>query len=454
MEPKMQVETQLRSSAQPRPAEQQGAQPQTGAGPCWSLLKKIGFRFVFAYLVLFILTAQEIESIPGVASVVEKYHGVWHMLVPWVGKHVLRLGYDMSIAPSGSGDRTYDWVLALCYLVLAAAVAAIWSVLDRKRSGYPRLHQWLRLAVRFSLGVAMIMYGTTKAIPLQMPAPSLARLVEPYGDSSPMGMLWTFIGASRSYEMFTGWAELLGGILVLLPRTTLLGALICFADSTMVFTLNMSYDVPVKLYSLQLLLMGVFLIAPDVGRLSNMFILNRRVEPAEPARFFLGKWPNRIPPAALTALGLCLLVLNFYGAWQAREQYGWLAPKSQLYGIWNVEELSVDGTQRPPLTTDEACWRRLIFQSPAGMVIQPMAGANIYYRVTLNMDENTLLLNKSSEPEWKAQMTFQRPDIDQLIIEGDIDGHQTHARLGRLDESRFLLNNRGFHWVQEAPFNR
>src|SRR5262249_53769579 len=242
--------------------------------------------------------------------------------------------------------------------------------------------------------------------------------------------------------------------LLLLPRTTLLGALICVADSTMVFSLNMSYDVPVKLYSFHLLLMGAFLIGPDLGRLKNMFILNRQVEPARPARFFKGKWRNRIPQAALTALGLFLLGLNFYGAWQARTQYGWLAPKSPLYGIWNVEELSVDGQEKPPLVTDEGRWRRVIFQSPTGMAIQPMVGTNLYYRAALDMDESKIVLTKGNDADWKAEITFERQDADHLKIDGDMDGHRTRASLIRFDGAKFLLNNRGFHWVQEFPFNR
>jgi len=269
-----------------------------------------------------------------------------------------------------------------------------------------------------------------------------------------MGLLWTFIGASTPYQIFTGCAELLGGLLLLMPGTTLLGALICVVNSTMVFALNMSYDVPVKLYSSHLLLMGVFLILPDLGRLWNMFVLNRTVEPAAPARFFKGKWPNRAPQAALAMLGLLLLGLNFRGAWQATKQYGWQAPRSPLYGIWNVDELNVDGKDRAPLVTDDSRWRRVIFQSPTGMTIQPMAGANLYYRATLNMEERTMSLTRTTDPDGKARMTFERPDTDHLTIEGDIEGYHARARMVRLDESKFLLTSRGFHWVQEAPFNR
>src|SRR5262249_51749083 len=143
MEPKMQV-----LGIQPQFAAQPERLQDTSTTRRWNFAKKVGFRFVFTYLVLFILTSQEVQSIPRVASIIARYNRLWRFIVPWVGKHILRLNYDMSLGPSGSGDRTYDWVLALCYMALAVAVTALWSLADRKRSGYPRLHQWLRLAVR------------------------------------------------------------------------------------------------------------------------------------------------------------------------------------------------------------------------------------------------------------------------------------------------------------------
>src|SRR5205085_11863402 len=104
----------------------------------------------------------------------------------------------------------------------------------------------LTVEVRFALQRVRIVYGYIKMMPLQMPAPSLTRLSEPYGDSSPMGLLWTFIGAAKGFEICTGCAEMLGGVLLIFPRTTLLGALICLADTSMIFLFNMCYDVPVK----------------------------------------------------------------------------------------------------------------------------------------------------------------------------------------------------------------
>jgi len=43
---------------------------------------------------------------------------------------------------------------------------------------------------------------------------------------------------------------------------------------------------------------------------------------------------------------------------------------------------------------------------------------------------------------------------DQLTLDGEMDSHKIHMQLQLVDLSTFLLINRGFHWIQEYPFNR
>src|SRR5208282_313026 len=107
----------------------------------------------------------------------------------------------------------------------------------------------------------------------------LARLSERVGNLSPFRMLWTFMAASKPYTSFSGFAEVLAGVLLLVPQLTTLGALITIGVTANVFALNMSYDVPVKLGSLHYLLMAMFLVAPETQRLVNVFILNRPAAP-------------------------------------------------------------------------------------------------------------------------------------------------------------------------------
>ena len=64
--------------------------------------------------------------------------------------------------------------------------------------------------------------------------------------------------------------------------------------------------------------------------------------------------------------------MNVSSDLHAWKTFGGGAPKPPLYGIWNVDEMRVDGEIRSPLLTDYGRWRRVIFQSPAFVSFERM----------------------------------------------------------------------------------
>ncbi len=423
----------------------------------WSVATQIAFRFCFVYFGLYCLLTQILTSLvplPNVDTPDPSLLWPIRQITFWTAAHVFRVTTPLVYTASGSGDKAFDWVLVFCMLVVATLATLVWSVLDRKRGNYCALYKWFRLVLRFCLAGQMLVYGWAKAVPLQMPFPYLNKLVEPFGNFSPMGVLWASIGSAPAYEIFAGCAEMLGGILLIIPRTTTLGALVCLADMVQVFSLNMTYDVPVKLLSFHLILMSLFLLAPDLQRLINLFFLNRAAGPSTQPPLFTAPGANRIALAAQLIFGAWLIGMNAYGSYVSWHLYGGGSPKSALYGIWNINQLTIDGQSSSPLVTDSSRWRRVIFDVPARMAFQRMDDSLARYASTINPNDKTLALTKDDDKNWKASFTFQRPTPDQLIVDGDMDSHKLHMQLQLLDRKNFLLVSRGFHWIQEYPFNR
>jgi hypothetical protein len=419
--------------------------------PRWGAVRRVLFRFAFVYLVLFIFPFPVAFPFVG-EEFVQPYTDFWNAVVIRVGEHVFRAAVD--VTPNGSGDRTYDYILTFVSLVLATAAAAVWTLLDRRRQEYVRLADWLRVYVRFFLASTMMVYGASKVIPMQFGPPMLDRLVQPFGESSPMGLLWTFMGASAGYTIFTGAGEMLGGLLLTTRRTTLLGALVCIGVLGHVAMLNFSYDVPVKLLSVHLLALAVYVAAPDLRRLAHFFLLNRPAEPANLHPLFRRKWLRRVALVLRTAFVVALVGFSLAEAYKDYTIYRDPEPRPPLYGIWVVEEFAIDGESRPPLVTDEARWRRVIVSSAQTFAVQLMSDAHRRYGYKLDEEAHTLALSKRADPAWKSTLTVQQPEPDRMLLEGEFDGRPLRAKLRRTAEPQFLLTSRGFHWINEAPFNR
>jgi len=287
-----------------------------------------------------------------------------------------------------------------------------------------------------------------KVIPVQMPFPHLPRLLRQLGDFYPMAILWSSVGAAPAYEIFTGCAEVVGGLLLIGDRTATFGALVCLAEMTQIFMLNMTYDVPDKLLSIHLILLSLFLLAPDIPRLINFFFLNRTTSPSAQPQLFSARRANWIALTAQILFGLWLVGMNAHANWQSWYTHGGGQPKPPLYGIWEVEQQTIDGQLRLPLLNDYGRWRRVIFDFHNRVMFQRIDDSFAHHVVTINVKDKTLVLSDDVDKNWKANFTFALEAADRLSLNGNMDGHETHLQLRLVDLNKFVLVSRGFHWVQ------
>lgn len=435
---------------QPETAEIAEAEPRT-----WGLARRLLFRFSFLYFLLYCFPFP-LNVLPFAAPVLKPYQWLMNTTVSMSAWMAFRI--DAENRPSGSGDTTFDWMQLFTLLLLAAVGTAIWSWLGRRQTSYPRLQVWLRTYVRFYLAIFMLSYGAAKAIKSQFVFPGLDELLQPIGESSPMGLVWDFMGASTSYTAFTGLIEMLGGFLLAFRRTALLGALVSIGAMANVLMLNLCYDVPVKLFSFHLLLLGVFLTLPELRRLADLFLFNRRVERSVERPLFASPRRNRVAQVAGIAFVVLFAGWSLYGSWQSSKEYGDLKPRPPLHGIWVAEEMVVDGVARPPLLTDGTRWRYLVFDYPELALLRLMdpsaENGRQGFKVKVDEARGRLTFIKWKDLKWRAAFTYRRPAPDVLQLEGTMDGQAIRARLRRMDERRFLLVSRGFHWVNEYPINR
>jgi hypothetical protein len=299
----------------------------------------------------------------------------------------------------------------------------------------------------------MISYGFFKVIKVQFPYPSLYRLVQPYGYSSPMGLAWTWMGYSTTYNYFAGVAELLGGLLLLTRKTTAIGALITLGVMTNVFMINMGFDVPVKLLSFNTILMCLFLLGKDIQRLINFFILNRTAPPSDLSfPHYNKKWRYSLLGVKLFFI-VSLNWLTISDAWGYYQKFGDNASKPPLYGIYYPETFIRNHTPVPPLQTDTTRWSRLIVGYKDYADIRLMDDSSKSYQFKIDTLAKTAILYSFKDTLNKSRFNYV-VDPPFLTLTGKIGSDSVFIKLKRFDENGFRLVNRGFHWVSEYPYNR
>ena len=333
------------------------------------------------------------------------------LLSLWAGTHIFHLaGRAATLHIQEGGDSALRWIAVVVMLVLAAAVTAIWSYLDRHRNSHEGLLGWFRLVMRFELGLALLQYGFIKVFPLQFPTPPLALLNEPVGNASQTLLFWSVYGLHPQFVMALGWVEVITGLLLLFHRTAFCGALIAVGVTANIALLDLTFDVPVKLFSLSLVVISIVLLVPDIPVLWNLLwhhkpeVLNRTWGPILAS--------NRARQSML-ALEMAVAVLACWhfstGTWSVWHlKADALRDPAPFTGEWMVHgESGISGGNGAPIIT--------IYFDPDTDTYMRAADGTLW-RMRAMFDRNTQRLRILSPVYGMLMFALNQPDPNSLRL--------------------------------------
>ncbi|WP_245670903.1 DoxX family protein [Nocardia flavorosea] len=429
-------------------------EPSEPAPHQWNPVTRILFRFCFLYLGLFCLAS------PVMLFEFTGLFGRWlpddavfwqvrltEPALSWVGDTVF--GIEVALYMNGSGDQGIYWVQLFCVLVVALAGTLVWTLFGR-RMEYRHPAAWLLLVLRLCVAAQLVHYGLAKVIPAQMPQPALTTLLTPVGDLTPFTLLWNQVGASPVYEILLGAAELTAGVLLFIPRTALVGAILAVVSMAQVFILNMTFGVPVKILSGHLLLMSVVLLAPEARRLTEVLVLNRATGPSDAPYPFVTSRARRIATGFQVALAVWVTVSVTYFTWDIWQAVGPDRPKPPLYGMWSVSDFTRDGQPVPPVLTDDIQWRTVVFEHIGQISYRLLDGTIVTAPGTIDPATHRIDVAAVGDTS-SAVLTFDQIGPDRVALTGELGGHPVTMTLHRVDPDQFTLRSTTFRWVQDQP---
>ena len=426
--------------------------------PVWPLYKRIIFRFFFILLVLITAPWLWLEPVPGINYLLTYYNQFMDWIVNIANAKLFHVR-PVLVPLNGSGDTSYGWAQCWLYLSFSAAGGALWSLLDRRPRNYTHLNYWLCLFARYYISLFALSYGILKIFAMQMYFPSLHQLATPLGDLLPMRLSWLFIGYSTPYQVFSGIMEVTAGLLLLYRRTSTLGILLATAVFVNVAALNLSYDIPVKIFSMELVFVCLFLLANESNRIICFFILNKPAAVGERYHFrYTKKWTRVgriVAKTAFIILALVLPFINYYDYYKSAH----IAPAKQpvANGVYTVMVFTVNKKNLPDNGTDSLRWRDCIFENGTGsMQTSDTAFRHRYNRAYFNyaLDSATNSLGfrkKYDDSLFMLKFRFDMPDSNTLRLWGQQRSDSLYIELKRTNR-HFQLAEKQFHWLSE--YNR
>lgn len=427
-----------------------------------TLVRKLLFRFFFIYLVLQ-MAGWYLSVIPYEDYITQYYFKLEDWAVHFSNDNFFHIR-KVLVEPAGSGDTSYGWTVQWLYLCIAFFGCIIWSIIDRRQKNYKKLNYWLCLFVRYYIAFIAFQYGILKLFALQMPFPNQSQLSTPLGDFLPMRLSWMFVGYSAPYQIFSGCMEVLVGISLLYRKTITLGVFLATAVFTNVMVLNLSYDIPVKLFSMNIVLACWFLLVNEYDRFVCFFILNKPVNACSIHHFSYSKKWMRITriifKIAFVVLAVGFTFYNSYQRYQSVINQPEIKPIKS--GIYTVEKFAINKDTLSPLLKDSLRWQDVIFEKGGTGSIKTADTSfrQRYNRGYFSFSTDTIkhIINFK---KWQTDsaiysgiilsLHYQMPDSTTIQLWGKQKNDSLFVLLKRSNR-HFQLAEKQFHWLSE--YNR
>ncbi len=229
-----------------------------------------------------------------------------------------------------------------------------------------------------------------------------------------------------------------------------MGALISVGVMTIVVVINFSYDIPVKLFSIHIVLFSLFLLAFDGKRILNFFLFNKSVPALDLKPVFTEK-RNRNGALIFKVLFIASIIIpNTVNTWSWYQQLQDGPERVPLYAIWEVEEFLENGNPVSPPVTDDERWQYLIFEQPDRAVLIRTGLDRDQLNTQVDTTDQTITLNLQDESTF---FSFEKRD-SVLVLTGEREDQPLTITLHAFDLENFRLIDRGFNWINEFPYNR
>lgn len=413
----------------------------------WSTPKLFSFRWAFLFLSLVVIPELlwlflKDTPLPG------HYGEIWRSVVPWTARHLL--GVNQQFRAFGSGDTGYANVTLLLQALLALLGSLIWTLASRRAANHEKLYYWLHTVVCFTLANLLLAYGVYKLFHVQFPSPPLTTLVQPFGQLTPHGLLWSFMGFSREYQIFAGITECAAATLLFWNRTATLGGLLSLGALVNVLALDWSYGVNVKLIVVRMLLLTVFVLSRDVLRLSKVLLLNAAVantlvtEPFQSDR-------SRRASYAIKAL-VAIWIVGSHMLQAGRLHPGVANPgHPPLYGVHVVQHQLGDGKEIP--AGDRTRWTLMVFDNVAQnfsiVAVRRADETWLGYRAQYDEKNSRVTLRPETGNAHPASLAYRRTQEKEVVLEGELEERRVEVHLRELPRPSFPLEDKErLRWIR------
>jgi hypothetical protein len=124
-----------------------------------------------------------------------------------------------------------------------------------------------------------------------------------------------------------------------------------------------------------------------------------------------------------------------------------------MYGIYDITHIEKNKDTVPLLITDTDIWKRILVQRKNSFRTYSMNDTRTIFRAKLDTIEKSIKLTNRNDSTDIYNFKYSLKDSI-LTLNGTHLNDTLFIKAKQYDLKKFKLINRGFHWINERPYNR
>lgn len=343
-------------------------------------------------------------------------------------------------------DSVSMYILALLLFILSVVIASALTRISKWKQYRAKILIVCYNVCCYYLALQLLKYGVGKIFKQQFYLPEPNTLYTSMGQVSKDLLYWSSMGTSYSYNVFAGLIEVVTALLLLFKRTRLIGLLIAFAALLHIVALNFGFDISVKLYSLFLLFLCLYLLAPYCISLYHFFWLHKN--PADKPiddNIVLLKHSFAVVFIKSLIVGLVLAEV-FYPFVKTRNFNDDLATRPFLHGAYEVTQL-IQGTDTLALASSPV--KRFFIHRNGYIIFQNPKDEMEDFKLTYEKEQQQFILQDYQLHTTRLKYSYQ-PKDSTLTLQYFNAGKEYKLSGKALEWRKLPALQKGFHWTADG----
>jgi hypothetical protein len=366
---------------------------------------------------------------------------IFGKLIGFISKNVFSITLNNSKVYS---DTVAMYILVLLLFILAVVITVI-LLLNKKWQLYKsKVTAILYQFVVYYLALQLLKYGADKIFKNQFYIPEPNTLFTTVGNLEKDMLYWSAMGSSYSYNIFLGALEILAAVFILFKRTRLMGLLLSLGILVNVVAVNFGFNISVKLFSLLLLYLNIFLLLPYRKRLYQLLFLKLTVTP-EAATTIVFKKTFLIFFMQWLATGVILLEV-FYPFIRTGNFNGDTIQRPYLHGAYVVTKC-IEG--KDTLTAASSPVKRFFIHKDSYIIFQDQQEQMKDYKLQYGKTSTTFILTDYQFKQTRLAFNYQ-PGDSILTLQYFNNGKENKLVGKATDWRKLPVLKKEFYWTVDA----